>query len=249
MEQGKSVEKGPQIEGKDLYELLIAKGVRNLHHANTVKTSLTYITNDALLSRHYVESLALVQTSQYTDEKDKELGIWDSVFLDGLDLHKKFVKPNKYGPILFYIDLSLLLDSEFSWVRVTKSNPDSWRPPETSFFENVNDINQNYLSGNKLDDGRIMFLFDNPDKKISLSKYCRKIVVDDPRIELTFSDGTVTKIAEMVKASIEKAIDDCKITGIDVEIRHPNLDGCNCYHLYKRMYEHSKEIFDKLFQK
>jgi hypothetical protein len=68
---------------------------------------LTFIEAKALLSRHYVEVNGLLQTPQYTDEKDKSLGIWDSVFLDGYDLHLPF-GVNYYGPVLFVMKLDLL---------------------------------------------------------------------------------------------------------------------------------------------
>src|SRR5688572_13876350 len=94
------------IEAKQLFELLKEKGVEFLHHANTVKTSLSFIEKKALLSRSYIETNELVQTPQYTDDKDKKLNIWDSIFLDGWDLHKPF-GINFYGPVLFVMDSKL----------------------------------------------------------------------------------------------------------------------------------------------
>src|SRR5688572_816090 len=199
-------EKTPYLDSKQVYEVLKAKGIVNFHHANTVKTSLTFIAARALLSRGYVESHKLDQTEQYTDKKDKELGIWDSVFLDGLDLHKKYVTRNKYGPILFHIDLDMLLHKEFSKVRVTRSNPDSWQSPAGNLYENVADIEKEYLTGNKLKDGRIMFLFGQPETTVSLQRFCKKIIVDDPRCSFIYSDGEERFISEMVKLMLEKAL-------------------------------------------
>lgn len=252
MNENKLVEssgQAPYIDSKLLYEVLKAKNVANFHHANTVKTSLSFIANDALLSRGYVEQYDLIQTPQYTDDKDKKLGIWDSVFLDGLDLHKKYATRNRYGPVLFHIALDILLQAEFSKVRVTKSNPESWQSVDGNFYDNIEDIEKNYLTGDKLRDGRIMFLFDSPEKGISISKYCQKIVVDDPRIYFEYPDSGKKTIAEMVKGTIETALSEASVKDKPVEIRHPLLEGCNCYFQYKKMYEHSKEAFDLLFSK
>jgi hypothetical protein len=81
------------------------------------------------------------------------------------------------------------------------------------------------LSGNKLKDGRIMFLFDKPEEMESLSKYCNKVIVDDPRIIQPFTDGTEKPISEMVKQTIELALDQAKIQNVVVEIRHLKLEG------------------------
>lgn len=72
------------LDSKLLFSLLSAKGVKFLHHANTVKTSLTFIKAKSLLSRAYVEKNSLDQTEQYTDTKDKKFDIWDSVFFGWL---------------------------------------------------------------------------------------------------------------------------------------------------------------------
>ncbi|MBK9485679.1 MAG: hypothetical protein IPO01_10855 [Chitinophagaceae bacterium] len=63
------------------------------------KKALTFIKQGALLSRGYVETNKLAQTAQTSDALDKEFDVWDTVFLDGTDLHKKFGSRNKYGPI------------------------------------------------------------------------------------------------------------------------------------------------------
>lgn len=237
------------IDSHLLYDTLKRKGIQNFHHANTVNTSLTFISEGALLSRGYVETKGLTQTEQYTDTKDKVLGIWDSVFLDGIDLHRKFARPNKYGPILFYINLDILLTRDFPEVSVTRSNPAKWSSTINNFYESIEDIDRDYLTGDKFKDGQIMFLFDTPEMKISLKKYCSKIVIDDPKMEIIYPNQTQKSICEMVKISTQNALLNAGLKTIKVEIRHTDDEPCNCYHQYKRLYEFDKEKFDKLFKK
>jgi hypothetical protein len=71
----------------ELYNFLQKKNIKYLYHANTVATSLLYVEQKSLLSRQYVEDNNLYQTSQYTDAKDKILGIYDDIFLDMVDIH------------------------------------------------------------------------------------------------------------------------------------------------------------------
>lgn len=52
-----------QLNAKEVYDLLKKKGVKHLHHANTVRASLTFVKEKALVSRNYVEVNGLVQTS------------------------------------------------------------------------------------------------------------------------------------------------------------------------------------------
>ena len=234
------------LGAKDIYNILIKKGVSRFHHANTVKSALSFISEGALLSRSFIESNKLSQTIQYTDEKDKKLEIWDSVFLDGLDLHKKFLRPNLYGPVLFVLDLKILLLSDFQFVRVTKSNTESWHSIEGNFYESSADFERDYLNGDKLKDGRIMFLFDRPEKNIQL-KYCKKIIVDDPRIDRVYSNETKKAIAEMISNRFINAVNEINLE-IPIEIRHKSKDLCNCYHQYKSMYRYRRENFDRLFK-
>jgi hypothetical protein len=238
-----------KINASHLYEVLREKGVNNFFHANTVKTAITYIKKGALLSREYVEMNGLFQTPQYTDEKDKRIGIWNSVFLDGTDLHKKFVTRNLYGPISFHISLDILLNKKFSEVRVTKNNPSGWLPTKPNFYETVEDIKNDYLAGNKFRDGGIMFLLDNPEEAISLNAYCTKILIDDPKIVFEFNDGSNKSISEMVKLTIDETLKEANLLSVETEIRHLDKRPCNCYFQYKTMFSKHRTSFDKLFAK
>lgn len=237
------------IDSRLIYELLKKKGVETFHHANTARTSHTFIREGALLSRQYVEEHELLQTEQYTDDKDKVLGVWNCVFLDGTDLHKMFAYRNKYGPILFHISLDVLLDSCFPTVMVTRKNPASWTTLDNNFYDSVNDLEKDYLTGDKFRDGGIMFIFEKPANHMSLLKHCTKIIVDDPKVSFKCSDGSVKLVSDMAIQTIRDLLQENKLSHIPVEIRHPDGRACNCYFQYSKLVPIHQEFFNKLFAK
>ena len=62
-----------ELNAKKLYAILNNKGIDSFYHANTVCTSKTFIDNNALLSRQYIEENNLNQTEQKSDEKQYEI--------------------------------------------------------------------------------------------------------------------------------------------------------------------------------
>lgn len=72
-----------------VHEALVAKGVENIHHANTVLTACQFLRVKALLSRETVESRGLKQTPQHSDKLDKRNSIWFDVFTDLVDIHER----------------------------------------------------------------------------------------------------------------------------------------------------------------
>lgn len=94
---------------------------RYLYHANTVRTAITFLEEGGLLSRQEVEHRGLSQTPQFSDKEDKELGIFNDIWLDPVD-NAYIGGINMYGPVLFRYSLDLL-DTMDVPVRVTRSNP------------------------------------------------------------------------------------------------------------------------------
>ncbi|MFP3595208.1 hypothetical protein [Chryseobacterium sp. SIMBA_029] len=114
-----------KLNNQELYDFFVEKEILALYHANTVGTTITYLQNDGLLSRGAVEDKGLFQTYQKTDAKDKIVDVWNDVFLDTNDLHTYFDRENRYGPILFELDLDLVKDESFE-IWITKDNPIRW---------------------------------------------------------------------------------------------------------------------------
>lgn len=96
-----------KLPSKEIYQILRDKGLQYLYHANTVSTSQTFIKQNALLSRGFVEENGLVQTDQKSDNEDKLYDVWNHVFLDASDLHSLYSRANYYGPVAFQIKLEL----------------------------------------------------------------------------------------------------------------------------------------------
>ena len=204
------------INSKQLYSVLVNKGITNLYHANTVETSLTFIKKRALLSRGYIESHNLTQTEQKSDFKDKIVGVWNDVFLDGKDLGEYFRRPNYYGPVLFVMKLDLLNSPQFNNVLVTKNNPMYW---DEKIIENINanryyssikDIENNYLNGSYNTHARIMFTFRDIEEKMKLNKFCEKIILDQTNDK---------KINIDIESKIREALNENSLGHITLEKR------------------------------
>lgn len=141
------------MQGKDVLDALKKIGVTHLYHANSVTTSCTFLERGGLLSRGFVEHNGLKQTLQTPDEDDKKFGVWDRIFLDQVDIHERAGKkkaPNQYGPVLFPLDLDILLRLPVgSDVLVTKENPIYWegRAEADRCFQNAEDLEKHIQKG------------------------------------------------------------------------------------------------------
>lgn len=228
-----------ELNSKLVYEILKKKGVVNLHHANTLATSLTFIQQNALLSRGYVEAKALVQSKQKTDAVDKQFNVWDDLFLDGTDLHAKYSRPNVYGPVMFVIPIDIFQYPDFSKVFITKQNPYYWKSSQTMddwYYSNVEDFEKDYLTGDRLRDGRICFTFKGKDVKLTLKKFCSKIVVDDPGRKVKIQEKEIPVIDRVIE-KINNALTTSGLTRIPVINRHNGTDIFCCGINYKFMKE------------
>ena len=227
------------MDSKQVYDVLKKKGVNNFHNANTVLTSLTYIEHRALLSRKYVDLNGLKQTVQTSDDKDKKVDVYDDLFLDGTDLHLKYRRNNLYGPVLFILKLDLLLMPDFSRMFITKNNPIYWdetRDRGEYYYNDIKELERDYLTGEKLRDGRIMFTFKNKDAKLTLNKYCEKIILDDPNKKVNIN-GVSFRIVDRAKEKLEIKLKEKGLGRIPVEIRHSGLDITCCAWNYYWMKE------------
>lgn len=120
----------PNLNIQELGRLLNDRGIYYLYHANAVETSLTYLKENALLSRQCCENRNLPQTMQKTDCLDKAYHIYNDLFFNLDDQHRRFKRPNEYGPILFHIKVEWLFDylsaDSAVQINITKKNPHLW---------------------------------------------------------------------------------------------------------------------------
>ena len=182
-----------------LYDLLKAKGVTSFFHANTVKTAKSFITNNALLSRGCLEKNKIDMTPQISDDKDKEFGVWNDIFLDGKDLSELYSRPNNYGPITFVMSLELLKSDDIGDILITRNNPMYWKSNYTNeqkYLLNIDEVKELYLAGHYSSFGRIMFTFKNADNKIKLSEFCEKIIIDKT-VNNYFNENLITNLCKL----------------------------------------------------
>ena len=241
------------IPTKELYDLLVSKGVKFLYHANTVSTAITFIENGALLSREYVEKNELTQTSQKSDEKDKKVDVWDHVFLDGFDLHDKYNRANKYGPVLFFMNLELLLDAAVNEVFITKSNPYYWTdqtPIENKFYSAIEEVDIHYLTSKKID-AQIMFTFRSPELSVSLKRYLCYIGVDCPKMLISLVTGEQMAVGDYATKAIRKSLAENNLDHVEVMERHKGYAKtyCGCHFTYNRLSLFNRAELKKLFGK
>lgn len=171
-----------KLNNRKLYKLLKEKGIQSLYHANTVATSITFIEENGLLSREYIEKRKLFQTPQTSDEIDKLFDVFDDIFLDTTDLHKYFFRQNHYGPVLFKFSIELLLDDNFE-IWVTKDNPIYWSKRSdisNNYFKSVNELSKKW---NKHERQRKMLTIKKPNSPI-LFNYLESITLDNPKVTL-----------------------------------------------------------------
>lgn len=190
------------LDSTKVYQILKEKGIANLHHANTVGSSKTFLEKKALLSREYVKRENLYQTPQDSDEKDINYGINDYLFLDAKDLADYFGKPNEYGPVLFKFNLDLLLDPEIPTIRISRNNPCYWKVGDAineRYYNDLEDFKTEYLTGNKLRDGRTMFMLTTKQGKLSLTEYLISVSVDNPNLWVFFEGKGKVKYIEKIK--------------------------------------------------
>lgn len=173
------------FNGSDLYERLEEEEVEYLYHANTVRTAATFLRRGALLSRGTVEGLGLDQTDQKSDDKDKNFGLWYDLFLDTGDISEVLSKRNKYGPVKFKIDTSILKGDRCSFVWVTKKNPIHWKSGD-----DLGDrfITQDYLDENPLSKSCFWeraLVLRHCGGRLPFGEHLKEVIIDDPYKPLT----------------------------------------------------------------
>lgn len=225
-----------------IYEVLKGIGATQLHHANTVTTSCTFLEHAALLSRGYVENQGLAQTYQGSDAIDKKYGVWNRVFVDHVDIHHRGGRvkgPNQYGPVLFSFDLNILLTLPTgSDVLVTKTNPIHWNPSQT-------DGDRWYLTPEELTNSMHYGNFDNmlvintTDGKVDFPNKPALISLDEPQRNL--SSGK-----DAYASAEERLLESAKAAGVAVAIdKHNCRPDCTCVEKYKG---YPQKYFDRIFK-
>lgn len=137
---------------EDIKNVLMQHQVEGLFHANTVLTSISFLKNKGLCSRQYIDQLSdSYQTRQYSDAGDQQFGIYNDIFFDSVDIHRRAHRCNQYGPVMFVYNLDLLSAPELNnKVRITKDNPIRWKSEmnlEDRYFVNLFELQNGFCKG------------------------------------------------------------------------------------------------------
>lgn len=208
------------LPSRTVWDVLAAKGVTHLHHANSVVTSCQFLRRKALLSRGTVADLDLKQTDQYSDDADKRYSLWYDVFTDGVDIHHRASRINKYGPVLFVLSIEKLSQHVSPGrVWVTKRNPTKWKgvPQKDRWFQSKKDLEDNYTYGT-FDQ---MVVFRHCGGSLPIQHCLEKIILDDPDRKVEGFD-----LASTAYGALQLAMGDA---GLEVPIETRECeDGCAC---------------------
>lgn len=212
------------MTGQEIYEVLVARGIARIFHANSVKTSVSQLRLGGLASRQRVEHVRLPQTKQYTDYLDRRLGIWNDIFLDTVDIHSKISDRNKYGPVLFEMSVEMLRNLPApSRVLITRSNPSKWQVGASEadcYFLTKSDLDKGLVVG----DFDHMLVIRTQNGLIPFANFLQRITLDEPRQINGESAEHVTAKAALLGAAATN--------GIQVNIVRRNCTNCSCIASY-----------------
>ena len=208
------------MTGQEVYDVLTNRGNYKLYHANSVKTSLSLLTMGGLASRGLVVKNGLQQTSQITDDKDKEYGIWYDSFLDTHDIHSTLRRRNFYGPVLFVMNANLLLQLPAGTdVLITRCNPTKWAglPDDQRYFL----TNHELASGLRIGCSDHMVTIRTPNGIVPFAGTVERIILDEPRHPASAVSQEHVVAQNAISAAALNA-------GINVHVERRYCYGCNC---------------------
>lgn len=220
------------IPTNEIKNILTKKNITTLYHANTVATSMTFFDVGGLLSRGAVEERQLFQTKQYTDAKDRQFGIWNDIFFDSDDNHRRGHKINYYGPVLFIFGVDLLGDHE---VKITKNNPDKWKDDiveSEKYFTEIDTLSFSYKKGNM---GQHLTICDFHDV-LPFDPYLKAVILDNPHLD----DNS---LFERARTEISHMLEEYPAT--DFRIRECE-ENCGCHRFYREISNDDLERFFRI---
>lgn len=207
------------MKAKDVKEILVQSGVDHLYHANTIATSLSYFRSGGLLSRQTADDMGLPQTPQSTDETDKEVGVYNDIFFDSVDIHQRAGEVNHYGPLMFVYAVDVLDTLEEYDICVTKSNPKIWSKDmsyKDKYFTNRESLSLHFIPGEFSQHITIRDI-----SKPLPFEYLTEIVIENP--------------GEKYSEFLHQAIEALKNVGVEVPIVVRKCkDTCRCIATYSR---------------
>lgn len=213
-----------EMTGQEVHDILVARNVTKLFHANSVKTSLSLLGLGGLASRELVENSALGQTNQITDPIDRKYGIFGDVFMDTVDIHQRVSDRNKYGPVLFVMDVAVLTAlPPTAQVLITRLNPSKWD-------STINDAQRYFLTSADLIAGLDVGNFDQmlvvrtDNKIVPFGNHLKAVILDEPKLGSGKSQEFSTAETELNAALLVK--------GLGIKISQRLCAPCGCVSSY-----------------
>jgi hypothetical protein len=212
-----------------IYLLLLKNDIKKeevyLYHANSVITSLGFITSKRLFSRKYGEDTGLPQTYQKSDEVDKQKDIFNDIFFDNSDIGSKVIC--YYGPITFVFKAHEILHSERE-IKITRYNPIE-NLKEPLYFSTLSEIENQMIRYIEGEDGG--YRFHTRFKHHTTVRDCDFIEITKENLECIRVE-CVDNVAEVksaecysskkIKKMLECALEKANLKGIKVIIRDKN---------------------------
>lgn len=218
----------------EVYNFLQEQGIEYLYHANTVTTACTFIHNGGLLSRGAVEHFGLNQTPQMSDNDDRTYNVWNDIFLDNIDLHTRFSKPNYYGPVLFKLSLELLKDPYLPEIYVTKNNPIYWKNDmelADKYFQNIDEFKNVYRLGSF----REMFTLKETFNILPFENYLVEIILDFTNVSIEYNDSRgVLNLDDYASSALNNALHTSSYNYDHIKKSFRKCSNCSCQHKYLR---------------
>ena len=196
-----------------------------LYHANSVITSLGFITSKKLFSRKYGEDTGLLQTYQKSDEVDKQKDIFNDIFFDNSDIGSKVIC--YYGPITFVFKAHEILHSERE-IKITRYNPIE-NLKEPLYFSTLSEIENQMIRYMEGEDGG--YRFHTRFKHHTTVRDCDFIEITKEnlaciRVECVDNVAEVKSAecysSKKIKKMLECALEKANLKGIKVIIRDKN---------------------------
>jgi len=225
-----------EIPSKTVHEVLKNNGIDEIFHANSVITSCQFLRKGALLSRGTIARCGLYQTAQKSDQTDQKSGIWFDVFADSDDIHHRAKRANVYGSVLFVLDVELIAKAYTGKIWVTKLNPTKWngKTHEERWFVSAKDLEDNFVKG-RFDH---MIVFRHCGGELSIQKYLKKVIVDDPRL---VSKPSKIDYYSMAYGALQLSMTEGQVCAPIVKRKCPK--GCTCQVEYSDNLERTKEMY------
>jgi hypothetical protein len=211
----------------DVHDVLVQKHIQHLYHANSVTTSCSFLKSGAFLSRKAVEDQGMAQTPQYTDNIDRQYGIWSCVFFDHVDIHYRARKANNYGPVTFRLSVTELLRlPSGTSIQVTRCNPVHWwRAVNESerYFASPEELH----SSLKFGDFDKMLVISAPQDRVAFMEPKVSVILDDPQVKIPEGVSAYTHAVESLGRAAREG-------GVTLEVIHRQCQSaCKCVAAYQ----------------